>query len=250
MSNTVILGAGIVGCSTAYYLSESPRTQAQSIHLVEPSPELFHCASGLAGGFLAADCKHSIRTLCYSANHSLGFAPTVAPLGALSFKLHKELAEKYDGKRKWGYSPSTGTSLSLDSDVVGGSGEDFLRNGTSRAQAAGARPVRDINGPAWLAMAEDASLEIISRENSTAQMYGLAISNPKLPFTHLSTVILYDSLVSYWMNAFHEVYSCTTLPEQFQCPKMLKILSPAYGYALKMVPNLTVSHLLHGKVAF
>ena len=148
MSNTVILGAGIVGCSTAYYLSESPRTQAQSIHLVEPSPELFHCASGFAGGFLAADCKHSVRTICYSTNHQLGFAPSVAPLGALSFKLHKELAEKYDGKRKWGYSPSTGTSLSLDSDVVGGSGEDFLRNGTSRAQAAGARPARDTNGPA------------------------------------------------------------------------------------------------------
>lgn len=160
MSNTVILGAGIVGCSTAYYLSESPRTQAQSIHLVEPSPELFHCASGFAGGFLAADW----------------FAPSVAPLGALSFKLHKELAEKYDGKRKWGYSPSTGTSLSLDSDVVGGSGEDFLRNGTSRAQAVGARPARDTNGPAWLTMAKGASLEIISRENSTAQVDPLRFS--------------------------------------------------------------------------
>jgi hypothetical protein len=99
-------------------------------------------------------------------------------------------------------------------------------------------------------MAEGASLEIISRENSTAQVYGLAISNPQLPFTHLSTEILYDYLVSYWMNAFHEVYNYTTLPEQFQCPKMLKILSPTYGYAPKMVPNLTVSRFLHGKVAF
>ncbi|OCL03809.1 FAD dependent oxidoreductase-like protein [Glonium stellatum] len=160
MSNTVILGAGIIGCSTAYYLSESPRTQAQSIHLVEPSPELFHCASGFAGGFLAADW----------------FAPSVAPLGTLSFRLHKELADKHDGKRKWGYSPSTGTSLSLDSDVVGGSGEDFLRNGTSRAQAAGTRPVVDTNGPTWLTMVEGASLEVISRENSTAQVDPLRLS--------------------------------------------------------------------------
>jgi hypothetical protein len=59
---------------------------------------------------------------------------------------------------------------------VGGSGEDFLRNGTSRAQAAGARPARDTNGPAWLTMAEDASLEIISRENSTAQIDPLRFS--------------------------------------------------------------------------
>jgi glycine/D-amino acid oxidase-like deaminating enzyme len=56
MSGIVIIGAGIIGCSTAYYLSESTRTQAQRIHLVEISPELFHCASGLAGGFIAADC--------------------------------------------------------------------------------------------------------------------------------------------------------------------------------------------------
>ncbi|OCK85832.1 FAD dependent oxidoreductase [Lepidopterella palustris CBS 459.81] len=154
MSNTVILGAGIIGCSTAFYLSQSSRIQAQSIHLIEPSPELFYCASGLAGGFLAADW----------------FAPSVAPLGALSFKLHKELADKYNGKKRWGYSLSTGTSLSQDSDVVGGSGEDFLRNGTSRAQAAGARPPIDTNGPSWLTTTEGASLEVISRENSTAQI--------------------------------------------------------------------------------
>lgn len=57
MSNTIIIGAGIIGCSTAYYLSESTRTLAQSIHLVEAAPELFKCASGLAGGILSKDCE-------------------------------------------------------------------------------------------------------------------------------------------------------------------------------------------------
>jgi len=57
-NNTVILGAGIIGCSTAFYLSDSPHTQAQNVHLVEASPELFHCASGFAAGFLASDCLH------------------------------------------------------------------------------------------------------------------------------------------------------------------------------------------------
>jgi len=59
MSGIVIIGAGIIGCSTAYYLSESTRTQAQIIHLVEASPELFRCSSGLAGGFMAADCIYA-----------------------------------------------------------------------------------------------------------------------------------------------------------------------------------------------
>jgi glycine/D-amino acid oxidase-like deaminating enzyme len=62
-SNTVIIGSGIIGLSTAYYLSESPRTQAQSIHIVDSSPELFQCASGLAAGFLAADCAFATPLL-------------------------------------------------------------------------------------------------------------------------------------------------------------------------------------------
>ncbi|KAJ9662543.1 hypothetical protein H2201_006031 [Coniosporium apollinis] len=153
-NNTVILGAGIIGCSTAYYLSESPRTQAQSIHLVEASPELFHCASGLAGGFLAADW----------------FAPSVASLGLLSFNLHKELADKHNGREKWGYSRSTGTSLSQDNDTVGGSGEDWLGNGASRAEAAGIHQFEGGEGPAWLTRKKGESLEVISRDETVAQV--------------------------------------------------------------------------------
>ena len=60
-TSTVILGSGIVGLSTAYYLTQSARTAPQSIHLVDTSPKLLQCASGLAGGFLAADCMCSRR---------------------------------------------------------------------------------------------------------------------------------------------------------------------------------------------
>lgn len=55
-TSTVIIGAGIVGCATAYYLSRSGHTKPDAIHLIEASPELFASASGKAGGFLAADC--------------------------------------------------------------------------------------------------------------------------------------------------------------------------------------------------
>jgi glycine/D-amino acid oxidase-like deaminating enzyme len=59
-TSTVILGSGIIGLSTAYYLSESGCTDPKKIHLVDASPELFRCASGLAGGFLAADCTFAL----------------------------------------------------------------------------------------------------------------------------------------------------------------------------------------------
>lgn len=55
-SSTVIVGTGIIGCATAYYLSLSGHTKPDTIHLVEASEELFASASGKAGGFLAADC--------------------------------------------------------------------------------------------------------------------------------------------------------------------------------------------------
>lgn len=54
--HTIILGAGIIGCATAFYLSTSTNARPEKIHLIEASPELFASASGKAGGFLASDC--------------------------------------------------------------------------------------------------------------------------------------------------------------------------------------------------
>ncbi|KAF2712477.1 FAD dependent oxidoreductase-like protein superfamily [Pleomassaria siparia CBS 279.74] len=154
---TVILGSGIMGLSTAYYLSQSGSTKPEDINLVDSSDKLLHCASGFAGGFLAEDW----------------YAPSVAPLGALSFRLHRELAEANDGGKIWGYSTSTGISLSQDSEAaVGGSGEDWLRDGTSRANAAGKEEEEavDMDGPKWLKRVEGGSLEVITRDGSNAQI--------------------------------------------------------------------------------
>lgn len=68
-TSTVILGAGIIGVATAYYLSlaegnqageESGSSSKHRIHLVENADEFFASASGKAGGFLAEDC------MCFS----------------------------------------------------------------------------------------------------------------------------------------------------------------------------------------
>ena len=103
--------------------------------------------------------------------HWVGFAPSVAPLGALSFKLHKELAEAHGGREKWGYCKSIGTSLTYDGETaVGGSGEDWLGEGSSRVNAAGLHEFAEGDGPAWLARAKGSSLEIISQDGSVAQV--------------------------------------------------------------------------------
>ena len=154
---TVIVGAGIIGSATAYYLSQSTSSTPSTIHLVESSPELFASASGYAAGFLARDW----------------FSSPSASLGALSFDLHKQLARENNGSEKWGYSRSTGTSLV---DQTGQRGEAWCREGASRAEVASEHEFTDGKGPAWLSHKHQARLEIISDGESTAQVL---IPNPK-----------------------------------------------------------------------
>ncbi|KAH5264676.1 hypothetical protein HBI71_093060 [Parastagonospora nodorum] len=156
-TTTVILGSGIIGLSTAYFLSQSGNTNPRRIHLVDASPELFHCASGFAGGFLAADW----------------FAPSVASLGALSYGLHAQLAESHNGRARWGYSDSVAISLSQDSEeAVSGSGEDWLESGTSRGQLPyHASPWEaEEGGPQWLRRTKEGAMEVISGGRTTAQI--------------------------------------------------------------------------------
>ena len=150
---TVIVGAGIIGSATAFYLTQEPSSTApESIHIVEPSPELFASASGYAAGFLAKDW----------------FSRPSASLGALSFNLHKELAEQHGGAEKWGYSRSTSTSFARNPLIHG---EDWVESG-SRAQAAGTiHEAKSDNLPTWLRRSKHDELDIIGADDTTAQVY-------------------------------------------------------------------------------
>ncbi|KAI5360771.1 Putative FAD dependent oxidoreductase, FAD/NAD(P)-binding domain superfamily [Septoria linicola] len=154
--STVILGAGIIGTATAYYLSQDP--SAGQVHLVEASPELFASASGKAGGFLAEDW----------------FGPATAELGELSFRLHRELAEQYDGRKKWGYSRSTGTSLVVGRDKSSKKkSKEWLQHGGSRAEVAKAEKIEhytDGSGPGWMRKKDGNRVEMISDEGGVAQV--------------------------------------------------------------------------------
>ncbi|KAF3941843.1 hypothetical protein ABW19_dt0202895 [Dactylella cylindrospora] len=80
----VIIGGGIVGVSSAYFLSH--HSSNPSVTLVEAS-SIAAGASGKAGGLLALDW-HGDDT---------------ASLAALSYRLHVELAENHNGQERWGY---------------------------------------------------------------------------------------------------------------------------------------------------
>jgi glycine/D-amino acid oxidase-like deaminating enzyme len=81
----VVVGGGIIGCTTAYYLTRHPKydPDRHTIHLLEAT-EVASGASGKAGGLLAL----------------WAYPQALVPL---SFKLHAQLAKEHGGEQRWGY---------------------------------------------------------------------------------------------------------------------------------------------------
>ncbi|KAH6959015.1 FAD dependent oxidoreductase [Fusarium avenaceum] len=159
MASTVIVGSGIIGIATAYYLSE--HQPGSSIHLVDSSAELFASASGYAGGFLARDWFHA----------------DLASLGALSFYEHEKLAREYNGREKWLYAKSVTVNYELPRRKPKGfGGQDWLREGTSRADLVEDKgEVRDKNSPPWLRRVKGDTLSLVDNGEGTAVLEPLRL---------------------------------------------------------------------------
>ncbi|KAI0334230.1 FAD dependent oxidoreductase [Cubamyces sp. BRFM 1775] len=85
--NIVIVGGGIIGCTTAYYLASHPAFDpaSTSITLIEASTQgVAQGASGKAGGLVAK--------WAYPKE-----------LVAVSFQEHVRLAQEHDGANRWGW---------------------------------------------------------------------------------------------------------------------------------------------------
>lgn len=83
--NVVIIGGGIIGATSAYFCAHHPSFNAATttITLLEAS-KIAGGASGKAGGLLAL----------------WAYPRSIVPL---SYQLHRELADRHDGARRWGY---------------------------------------------------------------------------------------------------------------------------------------------------
>ncbi|KAF2183798.1 FAD dependent oxidoreductase [Zopfia rhizophila CBS 207.26] len=83
--NIVIIGGGIIGSTTAYFLSHHEKfdKEVHNITLLEAT-KIAGGASGKAGGLLAL----------------WAYPSCIVPL---SYRLHKELADKHGGAERWGY---------------------------------------------------------------------------------------------------------------------------------------------------
>ncbi|AAS53747.1 AFR376Wp [Eremothecium gossypii ATCC 10895] len=102
----VIVGAGIIGVCTAYYLTRHAEFDSRKYHItVIESKRVAGGASGKAGGLLA----------------KWAFPQQIVPL---SFQLHQELADECDGATNWDYRRLTTVSLEADVQEEDGRGAD------------------------------------------------------------------------------------------------------------------------------
>lgn len=101
----IIVGAGIIGVCTAYYVVKHPKFDPAKYHVtIVESKRVAGGASGKAGGLLAL----------------WAFPSQLVPL---SFQLHQELLDLYGGENEWDYRRLTTVSIEGDISAENGAGD-------------------------------------------------------------------------------------------------------------------------------
>ncbi|WBW74218.1 FAD-dependent oxidoreductase involved in late endosome to Golgi transport [Schizosaccharomyces osmophilus] len=101
--NIIIVGGGVTGTSCLYFLVNHPNfnRERDTITLFESSG-IASAASGKASGFLSLEWH----------------GPSTSSLAALSYNLHRQLANEHDGHRKWGYRALDTWSIKADENCT------------------------------------------------------------------------------------------------------------------------------------
>ncbi|CDK29243.1 unnamed protein product [Kuraishia capsulata CBS 1993] len=95
-THIIIVGAGIIGVCSAFYLTRHPKFDKEKYHItILESKRVAGGASGKAGGLLAL----------------WAFPQQIVPL---SFQLHQDLAEEFSGAENWGFRRLTTVSVEGD----------------------------------------------------------------------------------------------------------------------------------------
>lgn len=197
-----IIGGGIIGCTTAYYLTRHPSYSPEThrITLLEASstsaggrtPDSIQDPATLADPATVSKKNPAHDGIAGAASGKAGgllakwaFPQNIAPL---SFQLHAELAKEHDGDRRWGYrrcnasqvelrgrlSPESGSAMAGDAEPVG-SGAEKGTKGLHKDHRKNAKALQKIGAPEdldWVDTDEAlADYDEIGNTDNTAQVH-------------------------------------------------------------------------------
>ncbi|POY72775.1 hypothetical protein BMF94_4184 [Rhodotorula taiwanensis] len=142
-----VIGGGIIGTCTAFYLQRLAATRGRSVSvsLIEGS-QIAAGASGKAGGLLALDWH----------------GPATASLATLSYSLHAQLAQELGGESKWGYRKLDTLSLSADLSSS---------TASSAAKKSRARKLKQDDLFNWLNKELLTATDVLASQETTAQVH-------------------------------------------------------------------------------
>ncbi|GAA5977487.1 hypothetical protein JCM11641_000979 [Rhodosporidiobolus odoratus] len=150
MPSIAIIGAGIIGSSTAYQLAtllhQRNKANDTTITLIEGS-FIAAGASGKAGGLLALDWH----------------GPDTANLAALSYNLHASLASEHSGASRWGYRKLDTLSISADLSSSSASSSPAAKPRASKLKHADLFP--------WLNKDVLRGSEVLGSTDTTSQVH-------------------------------------------------------------------------------
>ncbi|OAA75822.1 FAD dependent oxidoreductase [Akanthomyces lecanii RCEF 1005] len=149
MSQIIILGGGILGLSTAYFISLNPQADKQ-ITVIDSASCLFHDASGAATVILANNW----------------FEEPLQTLAQYSWNLHREFATEHDGRAKWDYPLAQNVLSRTFSDV----------SATIESVTNTRNVTEPENAPKWLNVQNGMAIDIVSNFQQTSQEDPLKLS--------------------------------------------------------------------------
>ncbi|PGH08512.1 hypothetical protein AJ80_07832 [Polytolypa hystricis UAMH7299] len=198
---TVILGAGVIGLSTAYYLalalnetiSPASSTLKPPIIVVDSSPDVCSGASGEATGGLG----------------DFGFITETAPLGNLSYALHKGLTAKFNGTEKYQFS---------DLEVFRVSPKDFAGIPSPPDSWGPSRPVdKTISDlPPWIRALNDWKVQSLAAAPHAAHLGRLgffALSSHRRWSRYRNRNVFDNGVRSVKSNTFYRVFSAVLIAD-------------------------------------
>lgn len=198
-----IIGGGIIGCSTAYFLTRHPSYSPDKHRII-----LLEASSSNAGGrtddsitdpaTLADPATASALNPAHSgiAGGASGKAGGLLALWAfpsnivpLSFKLHDELAKEHDGEKRWGYRRCYASQVECQArlpsgllnnkeqaqQVISSANKDEVTNGLHKDHRRKIKALKKVGAPDdldWLDTEESlAAYEGMGTPDNTAQVH-------------------------------------------------------------------------------